>query len=122
MKGADKSNQLISYYKINIMTYKCWKRIFYHLIDINNVNSFIIFKKINNSSITQKKYSLEIVREIIKKYNIIIGNIKSNKNEIHYPVKHDKQFSYVERSFRKNYTTKKGHTTLYHCNTYKIIL
>ena len=47
-KGVDKSNQLISYYEINRKTYKWWKRIFYHLIDISNVNSFIIFKKIND--------------------------------------------------------------------------
>ena len=86
MKGVDKSNQLISYYEINRKTYKWWKRIFYHLIDVSIVNSFIIFKKINNTSITQKNYRLEIVREIIKKYNITIGDIKPNQNEIHYPV------------------------------------
>ena len=46
MKGVDKSNQLISYYEINRKTYKWWKRIFYQLIDVSIVNSFIIFKKI----------------------------------------------------------------------------
>ena len=84
MKGVDKSNQLISYYEINRKTYKWWKRIFYHLIDVTIVNSFIIYKKINNTSITQKNYRLEIVREIIKKYNITICDIKPNQNEIHY--------------------------------------
>ena len=32
----------------------------------------------------KKKYRLEIVREIIKKFNIAIGDIKPNKNEMHY--------------------------------------
>ena len=122
MKGVDKSNQLISYYEINRKTYKWWKKIFYHLIDVSIVNSFIIFKKINNTSITQKNYRLEIVREIIKKYNKTIGNIKQNPKEIYYPVKHDKQLTCIKCSFRKNFITKKAPTTLYHCNICNINL
>ena len=101
MKGVDKSNQLISYYEINRKTYQSWKRVFYHLIDVSIVISFIIFKKLNNTSITQKDYRLEIVREIIKKYNITIGDIKPNQNEIHYPVKHYKQLTCIDGHLEK---------------------
>ena len=45
MKGVDLSNQLISYYELNRKTIKWWKRIFFHLLDIAIVNSFIIYKK-----------------------------------------------------------------------------
>ena len=55
----------------------------------------------------KKKYRLEIVREIIKKFNIAIGDIKPNKNEMHYPVKHDNQLFCIECLFRKYYTSKK---------------
>ena len=77
---------------------------------------------INNTSITKKNYRFEIVREIIKKYNITIGDIKPNQKEIHYPVKHDKQLTCFECSFRKNYLTKKAPTILYHCNICNINL
>ena len=45
---------------------------YFYLIDISIVNSYILFKKNNNSSsITQKNLRLEIVRAIMKKYNKI---------------------------------------------------
>ena len=46
MKGVDLSNQLISYYELNSKTYKLWKRIFFHLLDISIVNSYILYKNI----------------------------------------------------------------------------
>ena len=45
MRGVDLSNQLISYYEIDRRTYKWWKRIFFHLVDLSIINSFIIYKK-----------------------------------------------------------------------------
>jgi len=45
MKGVDKSNQLMSFYEIDRTTFKWWKRIFFHLIYISIVNSYIISKK-----------------------------------------------------------------------------
>ena len=73
MKGVDLSNQLISYYELNRKTIKWWKRIFFHLLDIAIVNSFIIYKKYLNANITQKQYRNEIIKTIIKKYNMKIG-------------------------------------------------
>ena len=75
-KGVDLSNQLISYYELNRKTIKWWKRIFFHLLDIAIVNSFIIYKKYLNANITQKQYRIEIIKTIIKKYNIKIGRIE----------------------------------------------
>jgi hypothetical protein len=45
MKGVDISNQLISYYEIDMRMRKWWKRLFNHLIDIAVVNSFILYNK-----------------------------------------------------------------------------
>ena len=64
MKGVDLSNQIISYYELNRKTIKWWKRIFFHLLDIAIVNSFIIYKKFVNSNITQKQFRLELVNTI----------------------------------------------------------
>ena len=56
------------------------------------------------------------------KYSIQKYNIKPNKNELHYPDKHDKQLTWVEYSLRKNNSTKKSLTTLYHYNICNINL
>ena len=77
MRGVDKGNQLIIYYELSRGTNKWWKRIFLHLIDISIVNSFIIWKKSElNKGMTQKQFRLEIVRSIIKKYDISTINKK----------------------------------------------
>ena len=67
MKGVVLSNQQISYYELNSKIYKWWKRIFFHLLDISIVNSYILYKKYNKSAITQKTFRLEIVKSIINK-------------------------------------------------------
>ena len=51
MKGVDISNQLISYYEIDIRMKKWWKRHFNHLIDIAVVNSFILYNKLGRNEI-----------------------------------------------------------------------
>ena len=43
MEGVDKSNQYISYHKVLRSTVKYWKTMFYHVLDINIVNSHVIF-------------------------------------------------------------------------------
>ena len=59
MKGVDLSNQLISYYELNRKTIKWWKRIFFHLLDIAIVNSFIIYKKYLNANFIQNNIELQ---------------------------------------------------------------
>ncbi len=44
MNGVDKSDQLISRYCVLIKSWRWWKTLFFHLIDMACVNSYIIFK------------------------------------------------------------------------------
>jgi len=75
MKGVDKGNQLIIYYELSRYIHKWWKRIFLHLIDISIVKFFIIYKKYKfNEGITQKQFILDIVRVILKIYDVSITN------------------------------------------------
>ena len=122
MKGVDLSNQLISYYESNRMTIKWWKRIFFHLLYIAIVNSFIIYKKYLNANITQKQYRIEIIKTIIKKYNMKIGRIDNKFNTFHFPVKKLKCGICKNGSFTKDYTTVKAPTSKYMCNICKIYL
>ena len=122
MKGFNLSNQLINYYELNRKTIKWWKRIFFHLLDIAIVNSFIIYKKYLNANITQKQYRIKIIKTIIKKYNMKIGRIDNKFNSFHYPVKQLKCGTYKNCSFTKDYTTVKAPTSKYMCNVCKIYL
>ena len=101
MRGVDLSNQLISYYEIDRRTYKWWKRIFFHLIDLSIINSFIIYKKyFKDSLLTQKLYRLEIVKFILAKYDKP-QITKNNSSTFHIPVRQGKQGTCKECSFRK---------------------
>ena len=122
MKGVDLSNQLISYQDLNRKTIKWWKRIFFHLLDIVIVNSFIIYKKYLNANFSQKQYKIEIIKTIIKKYNMKIGRIDNKFNIFHYLVKQLKCGTCKNCSFTKDYTTVKAPISKYMCNVCKIYL
>ena len=107
---------------MNRKAIKWWKRIFFHLLDNAIVNSFIIYKKYLNANITQKQYKIEIIKTIIKKYNIKIGRIDNKFNTFHYPVKQLKCGTCKNCSFTEDYTTVKAPTSKYMCNVNKIYL
>ena len=50
------------------------------LLEFAIVNLFIIYKKYLNANITQKQYRIEIIKTIIKKYNMKIGRIDNKFN------------------------------------------
>jgi len=88
MKGTDLSNQLISYYEMNRKLYKFWKRIFFHLIDMAIINSYILFKLKTGKKISQIKYRIDIVKAIEKRYEIK-SEVKEKNNcssIIHFPI------------------------------------
>lgn len=68
MGGVDLMDQQLSYYSLTQRrTLKWWKKVFWHLIDITVVNSWIIFRSNNpESSIdTQLKYRIELCRQFV---------------------------------------------------------
>ena len=118
MKGVDIGNQLISYYELRHKTYKWWKRILFHLIDISIVNSFIIYKKItDDKTITQKNYRLEIIRAIAYKYGLIpVFQPLVKTNTMHLIRKTDTRGACKQCSKTKNYNTTKTPTSMYVCS------
>ena len=87
---------------------KWWKRIFFYILDVAIVNSFIICKIFAKSNITQKQYRLELVKN------------KYSYNTIHYPVKQIKDGTCKNCSFTKDYKTVKASTSKYMCNECRI--
>lgn len=73
MSGVDRSDQMIGRYNMLRKTNKWWKTLFFHLIDIARVNSFILFQNFReqNQDIPElkrkKRYSqLEFTEELIR--------------------------------------------------------
>ena len=55
--------------------------------NIENFNSFIIYKKYFNANITQKQNRFEIIKTIIKNYNMKVRRIDNKFSTFHYKVK-----------------------------------
>lgn len=43
MGGVDKADQLVTYYAFSHCSKKWWKRVFFHLLEVSIVNSYIIY-------------------------------------------------------------------------------
>ena len=67
MGGVDKSDQLLSYYGFGHCTVKWWRRVWFHLIDMAVVNSYILYKESSQSTrkLTHEKYRILLACELL---------------------------------------------------------
>ena len=72
MGGVDKSDQFLSYHNILRRTVRYWKTLFYHMIDIAVVNSFILYNNIalisDCRTVTENDFRDQLVLQLISKY------------------------------------------------------
>ena len=72
MGGVDKSDQFIAYHNVLHKTVCYWKTLFYHLVDIATVNSFIIYNILaynkGHKVITENDFRDALVIQIIQEY------------------------------------------------------
>ena len=72
MGGVDKSDQYLAYHNVLRKTVRYWKTLFYHLVDIAAVNSFILYNLIAHMSgcrlVTENDFRDELVLQIIERY------------------------------------------------------
>ena len=69
MGGVDLADQLLSYYSMtNRRTLKWWKKVFWRLVDITIINSWIIFHTNNPTSEinSQKQFRLKLAEELVQ--------------------------------------------------------
>ena len=78
INGVDISNQLISYYELYFRTVRWWKRIFNENIEVAIINSLCLFKKSGNLNITQKTFTLNLIKVIMVKNHPFkfVNNVK----------------------------------------------
>ena len=66
MGGVDKSDQYLAYHNVLRRTVRYWKTLFYHMVDIVVVNSFILLAFIaGERTITENDYRDALVLQLI---------------------------------------------------------
>ena len=56
MNGCDRADQLAGYYNIfNRKTYKWWKKLFFWMIELSQINAMVLFKKTRSAN-NQRKF------------------------------------------------------------------
>ena len=61
MGYVDKADMLKSLYEVDRKSHKWWHRIFFHLLDVSLVNSYIIHKDITQESQPLKDYKISVI-------------------------------------------------------------
>ncbi len=111
MGGVDRGDQFSSYYLSNHRSTKWWKPIFISLLDTSIMNSFILYKSVSESDISQLIFREEIVYSIFFKfsnYSFIWKSI-TNYETIHSIGKREQRNCVVCS------TSKNRKTTIYFC-------
>lgn len=85
MGGVDLANQLIGSYKIGFRSKKWWKAIFYHLIDIAVINSYVLYTKImktaNKLVKTQRQFRLELFDALVNEQRLFYSSNGAKKRK-----------------------------------------
>ena len=71
--GVDHMDQFVLYYPFKRRTMKWWKKLFFHLLIMATVNSYILYKKVKNRSIPLQQYIRMVGRELTEKAGIVMS-------------------------------------------------
>lgn len=120
MGGVDKSDQLLARYNVLHKTRKWWKTLFFHLIDVAVVNSYIIFEKLRKrfsddprlrrpTNYGQLQFREELVRELVgigeyEDYPVYEYKAPANPD---YHCEHMPEFEDIKRNCKVCYKNSK---------------
>ena len=67
MGGVNKADQLLSYYSFTRRTMKWWKRVFFHLVDVAIVNSYIMYSESlqDGRKLTHEQFRVEVASGLL---------------------------------------------------------
>jgi len=103
IRGVDISNKFISEYEMHSKTLKWWKRIFFHLLDLSIVNSWILYVMQTGHKISQLDFRLSII-DYVRSIGQKTRNISKN---FHLPIENELRKTCVQCSkMRKNMNEK----------------
>ena len=120
MEGVDKFDQFSNYYNFNHKSkyFRWYMKIFFHFIEISINNSYILYKKLINSKITNLKFRKQLSKELISDY-LTIKKDKSKREKYFKDCKLVK-INVKKRCVFNNYRNDKK--TSFICETYGINL
>ena len=84
--GVDVSDQLQASYNTYLKSFKWWIRLFYFLLDIAIVNSYIL-AKIFTPDLTHLQFRLNLINELFRRYPLKKGEKRKACDEASTPVK-----------------------------------
>lgn len=67
MGGVDRSDQMVSYTTMQHRTVKWWKRVFFHVLSLATLNSYLVYKAVAAGPIDQQRiFRRTLVEELIE--------------------------------------------------------
>jgi len=123
-RGVDKNNQLASFYFSNTRSVKWYKKIFLYAVEVCLINSYILFKKYNNSKISVFDFKLRIIEamrdSIIEKKEIVSDKIYADRLKGKHFL--EKNSENAQRQCKICSIKKIIRRSRYHCHACKISL
>ena len=73
MVAIDKCDQnlTVAYSYFRQWTMKWWKKVFFHLFSLGNLNAYILYKQKTRSSVLQRTFQRELVKELVRNSGIL---------------------------------------------------
>ena len=70
MGGVDRADQMLNYTPFRGKTVKRWKRVFFHVVNICVMNSYLMYKSATAQPITGRKFQTELVEFMISSVSL----------------------------------------------------
>ena len=71
MVAIDKCDQMVAYSCFRQWIMKWWKKVFFHLVSSGNLNAYILYKQKTESSVLQRTFQRELVKELVRNSGIL---------------------------------------------------
>ena len=68
MNGVDRSDQLTVSYSFVRRTVKWWRKLFFYLLEVSIVNSFILYREVTQKKITHLDFRRSIIESLATEY------------------------------------------------------
>ena len=97
MRLIDKSDAQIGTIECVRRSVKCYKKLFFHMVDVTMLNSYNMYKNKTGKKITLRHFSLEVISKLLEKY----GRLTSSAPGRHYDVAPDRLMAknYISRHY-----------------------
>ncbi|KAG8237697.1 hypothetical protein J437_LFUL016262 [Ladona fulva] len=115
MDFVDKGDRMANSYSISRRTWKWTKKVFFHLMDVTVLNSFILSKSLGNE-ISHRMFRLKMVRDLLEK----VGNWTETKHRWR-PNPSDANITRLDAKVMGHWPEKTSKLGCHVCSTKKLI-